>query len=521
MRKIRHAGLLASALVAAGWAGPSGAADIAIEKAPAPARLVFDWSGFYAGINVGYSVGRNPTTQTVCLGAGCRSLSGQFIISPVGIVGGLQAGFNWQTASHWVFGVEADVQGSGQKDTTCVLSCSTSLLNPTSLTTKQSLEWFGTLRGRIGYAQHGWLWYVTGGGAVGQIKTDLAFIDLPTTASGNFGGFRAGWVVGGGVETALPGDWSWRLEYLYLDLGTATSSLAFNAVGLFVGGPGSVVSTSSDIRDHIIRVAVNYRFGAPASSYAGQYDPVYKAPSYAPPTVDWSGLYTGINIGYGVGRDPTTQTLCDTLGLGLGCEFQEQFKIGPAGFIGGLQAGFNWHAARNWVVGVEGDIQGSAQKDTVCVLGCVTNAGAIARSSTIDQSLEWFGTLRGRIGYAQSGWLWYVTGGGAVGQINTSVTGIVTTTGLGGGTASTASVTSRDTKGGWVVGAGVETTITGNFSWKLEYLFLDFGNVTTSPITLNFFPFGPFTGAVGSTLRDHVIRVGVNYRFGGPVVANY
>jgi outer membrane immunogenic protein len=112
-----------------------------------------------------------------------------------------------------------------------------------------------------------------------------------------------------------------------------------------------------------------------------------------------------------------------------------------------------------------------------------------------------------------------VTGGGAVGQISTSVAAIETEG--AGGTASTASVTSRDIKSGWVVGAGVETTITGNFSWKLEYLFLDLGSVTTSPITLLFGPFGPFTGAVGSTIRDHVVRVGVNYRFGGPVVANY
>ena len=126
------------------------AADMLVK---APLRVpYFDWSGFYAGINAGYSIGRDKTTLLLCSNAvpgDCRNV--QFNMSPVGMIGGIQAGFNWHWSPNWVFGLEADLQGSGQKDTVCIFNCLlTGPFAPVVTTIEQNLNWFATLRARLG-----------------------------------------------------------------------------------------------------------------------------------------------------------------------------------------------------------------------------------------------------------------------------------------------------------------------------------------------------------------------------------
>jgi outer membrane immunogenic protein len=218
-----------------------------VSGASAMAAPAFSWTGFYLGVNAGGSVGRNPTIQS-WTGYGVLET---FNMSPAGFVGGGQFGYNYQFAPNWVAGIEADFQGTGQKDSTCLFICTGSPLDP--LTTTQKLSWFATARARLGYTDGDWLYYVTGGGAWGQIRQDYAFSQGPNIGAVSASHSNGGWVAGGGVETHLAGGWTAKVEYLYLDLGSIRDTLTTASTPL-------TFTTSSDIRDHIVRAGLNYKF---------------------------------------------------------------------------------------------------------------------------------------------------------------------------------------------------------------------------------------------------------------------
>jgi outer membrane immunogenic protein len=511
MRKLLLAGF---ALVALG--NCASAADSApLYKAP-PALAYYDWSGFYLGGNVGYSVGRDPTSATsVNVPGGAVNLGEAFALAPAGWLGGGQIGYNWQTG-HVVIGVEADWQWTGQRDQACIFGCRPASLfdGPFGMTEEQKLDWFATARGRIGYAADHWLWYVTGGIAVARLESNRVYTSgrglvnpqIPTTVVASNDSFtRTGVALGAGVETALWGNWTAKLEYLYLGLRSTTDT--FGAVNPPFFGPAQPVAVThaSDIRDHIIRIALNYRFGGGDVGAPGPVGGFYKAPQVvAPPPYSWTGVYVGGNAGYSVGHDPATATLLGVANSNLPVLNQESFTLAPEGWLGGGQVGLNWQTG-HLVFGVEADWQWSGQQDTACVEGgCGAGGGTII----LAQKLSSFATARGRIGYAADAWLWYVTGGGAWGRV-----------------ANTASfppfgaISFDQNKSGWVAGAGVETALWGNWTAKAEYLYMDLGGATGSA---NFNPIGPIVvNLIGTTTtRDHIFRAGLNYKF-GPVVAAY
>jgi outer membrane immunogenic protein len=210
-----------------------------------------------------------------------------------------------------------------------------------------------------------------------------------------------------------------------------------------------------------------------------------------PPAWSWTGFYIGVNAGGSIGRDPTTQwsQLFGTIA---------SFTMSPAGFVGGGQLGYNYQFAPNWVVGVEGDFQGTSQSDSSCVgNGCSNPLGFYY---TAEQKLKWIATARARLGYTNGDWLWYVTAGGAWAQIHNDFR-VYTPTDVAG---------SADfNQSGWGVGSGVETHLGGGWTAKAEYLYLDLGSYTD-------FVFDPLTHSnftMTSDVRDHIIRVGLNYKF--------
>jgi outer membrane immunogenic protein len=202
--------------------------------------------------------------------------------------------------------------------------------------------------------------------------------------------------------------------------------------------------------------------------------PAYKAPMLAPVSVyNWTGFYVGVNVGYSWGRQDATLD-------GFGSVGSSHVN----GIIGGGQIGYNWQI-NNIVLGLETDFQGSGQRGD----------GGVPGVATFTNRLDWFGTVRGRLGYAFDRWLPYVTGGWAYGHGDFS--GIVT--GVGPFSAS-------NTYSGWTVGGGLEYAFLNNWSAKLEYLHINFGDGPVAAVV-------PGTNIAAGRLKDDIVRVGLNYKF--------
>jgi outer membrane immunogenic protein len=274
---------LSSAAMTALLGGSAMAADMPIKAPPMlmPSCPNCNWDGFYIGGNVGGSIGHDRTTEAVSINPAAppgvtNPLASQaYTLSPAGGLGGFQLGWNRQFGS-WVWGIEGDWDWSGQQDKSQVQNfiASSVVVAPATLTysDEQKISWLATLRGRLGWAQDCFLWYLTGGAAFGEVQSSHNFAVAetvgatfgPAAGAAGFNTTKTGWTIGGGVETALPwlgasNRWSAKLEYLYVDLGSVSSTFIVPNPG--VAGSAYTVSSSSSIHDHLIRVGVNYRFG--------------------------------------------------------------------------------------------------------------------------------------------------------------------------------------------------------------------------------------------------------------------
>jgi outer membrane immunogenic protein len=222
--------------------------------------------------------------------------------------------------------------------------------------------------------------------------------------------------------------------------------------------------------------------------------PVYKAPPVAV-MYNWSGFYVGGHVGGGWEQADATLMVQPVAAFPPGTVF----KTRSSGVLAGGQMGVNWQTA-NWVFGLEGDFSWTNAD------GSNTNASPLipGLSLTGTVNYSWFATATGRVGYAWNNWLGYVKGGAAFTDIDLG--GRVT---VGGVLANTVNALS-DTRTGWTVGVGIENGFAGNWSWKLEYNYMDFGtqsyNLTATP------PAGITT--VNHDLTVQAVKFGVNYRFG-------
>lgn len=280
MNKMFPLGLAALALMAA---SPASAADVPLYKAR-PAVLEPTWSGFYLGLNGGGSFGHHHTNDTGVYNTTFAAIGNVRLFNETfnhyleGAIFGAQVGYNWQLASRWVAGVETDWQWSGQKDGVCVFTCGNTTINffgpggagfNTALQDEQRLRWFGTTRARFGFATPDYWLYATGGVAYGRVESDLSFtatnvvaaLFTPGTTTAGFSHTRVGWTAGAGIEANIWGGWSAKIEYLYVNLGSVTDTFTI-AAGTAL--PGSTFTTTStyDMRDHIVRAGVNYRFNS-------------------------------------------------------------------------------------------------------------------------------------------------------------------------------------------------------------------------------------------------------------------
>ncbi|HZD64387.1 MAG TPA: TonB-dependent receptor, partial [Xanthobacteraceae bacterium] len=270
-----------------------------------------------------------------------------------------------------------------------------------------------------------------------------------------------------------------------------------------------------------IKFFMNAKFGGVPPVKKGGY---YKAPTgfgaslfKAPVRTAWSwaGFYVGGSIGYGRGKSNTDTVFSDPATAGQLFATDGSRKL--EGAIGGAQGGYNW-VAGNLLAGVEADLNYSGQRarmragcpGEVCnaaLVGIVGDPSVLAISEQ-GQKLEWFATLRGRLGATVTARaLAYVTGGLAVGEIMTA--GIVFGFDGDGNPVNTI-VSSHNTKAGWTVGGGIEGRLAGNWTARLEYLYLDLGTVSTVPTPA---ANATVATAFNSRVTDNVVRMGLNYKF--------
>jgi outer membrane immunogenic protein len=246
-----------------------------------------------------------------------------------------------------------------------------------------------------------------------------------------------------------------------------------------------------------------------------------KAPVVVDQNYSWSGFYVGGNVGGGWNRDSGGTGCIDPAGVrnGPACQVVPAGTIDSSGVIGGVQIGYNWQVAPSWLFGLEADIQGADIKGSTTVNGpFVFNDGTLALPAaqfTASEKLDWLGTVRGRVGATMGSALLYATGGLAYGHAQLA-------TNLVSAFPFTFPASASVTKVGWTVGAGVEWGFAGNWSAKVEGLYYDLGTTTLST--------GPTVGGGGVLgfvrtkdfdLHGAIGRVGLNYHFGGPVVAKY
>jgi outer membrane immunogenic protein len=227
--------------------------------AAAPA---FSWTGFYAGVNAGYTWAGNKDAS-VAPGADPTNIlpaifaAGQFPRSvPLdarGFIGGAQIGYNHQFAgTAFVLGVEADIQFTdARKSAQFVNTGIGSFYNAST-----RMDYLGTLRGRLGFAVSPQLLiYATGGLAYGQIKYDSVGGGPGVRVTFNSTATKIGYVLGAGAEYAFNRNWSLKTEYLFYDLGkTAGQTTPFQ------GGPFTTLAVERKNTGHILRTGVNYRF---------------------------------------------------------------------------------------------------------------------------------------------------------------------------------------------------------------------------------------------------------------------
>ena len=291
MKKLALAGLALVSMASA----PALAADLPV-KAPPRIMAVDNWTGFYIGVNGGYSWGRASTDLTATqstIGTITRTTTGGTVLDVTTVPGpttatalsdrarmdgglfGGQIGYNAKLNS-WILGIEADFQGTGQRGGSSFCLTAACPLGSTVINSDFHLRWFGTLRGRAGLlADPNLLLYVTGGLAVGEIGADYS---ASITGTPGFLGTssakttRAGFVVGGGAEYRISERWSFKLEYLYMDLGSVGASLAATQSSLpliitvgdfrFIGVSTTTTAATANTRitDNILRAGINFRF---------------------------------------------------------------------------------------------------------------------------------------------------------------------------------------------------------------------------------------------------------------------
>jgi long-chain fatty acid transport protein len=292
--------------------------------------------------------------------------------------------------------------------------------------------------------------------------------------------------------------------------------------------PGVFNSYGADVRTHVQIASVSLRKELLPDVVTAKGANLVKAP-IMPAVYDWNGFYVGANGGYSFGRAETDLTFPGAPVVSGHSNIN--------GMLAGGQAGYNWQFNPKWVFGVEGDLQWARQSGELDIIDgpfCVTPVVTFGLAPTtctsttasLEQRLAWFGTGRLRLGVLPAPeWMLYATGGVAFGEIQNSVSIVNQTTsgivfpGVPPSTvtaSATAAGSANNDRIGWTIGAGTEFVLHGAWTGKFEYLYVDYGTFSNTYTVA-----GAPVLTTSTHMIDNVLRLGLNYHFGGPVVAKY
>jgi outer membrane immunogenic protein len=232
-------------------------------KAPAyvaPASIAsFNWTGFYLGGHVGYGWEQHTVTNVGTINGASFPAGTTHSADDRGMLGGFQAGYDWQFNPNWLIGVGADYAWSGIKGD----SSNASTVNAGVVSSlHDEYTWLATLTGRLGYVANNWLLYGKGGAAWGHHNNNSTTANAAgvTTTIQSGGETRSGWTLGAGTEYQFARNWSAMIEYDYVNFGTKTLA---NSVSFGTTAP--VLTGTTTLRDNksylnLVKVGVNYRF---------------------------------------------------------------------------------------------------------------------------------------------------------------------------------------------------------------------------------------------------------------------
>ena len=257
------------------------------------------------------------------------------------------------------------------------------------------------------------------------------------------------------------------------------------------------------------------------SAHAADLRPYTKAPA-AVPVYNWTGFYVGLNGGW-IGSADTEflNTGTDWSAGGLGTKLAvgvipTTFRMGRESAMVGGTAGYNWQLGPLLVLGIEADLDYIGARRTIAFNGIFTGSPSTTNYLT---QLDYLGTVRGRVGALVAPSLMiFGTGGLAYGGARLGSQYVCDTCLPPASTEASTNTVTDKIMTGWTVGAGVEWMFAPNISAKAEYLYLDLGRISNTIM----YDYGADSSLTTTHReRDHIARVGINYKWGGPVVARY
>jgi TonB-dependent siderophore receptor len=524
-------------------------------KTPAPVLTwVHDWTGPYAGAQIGMGFGDNDGSFSYVTPDGFNA-SPSFVKNAYGVLAGAHLGYNKQF-DNWVVSLEASGgitdltrrEQLGWANPRGGLYCAyfvrfTNVGCGGNIDAHIQSQFQGSLLARAGYAWDRLLVYGTGGLAFGDFNLQSGIGGQDSLGNFYYAAaqdrslWRLGWTAGAGVEYAITPRWSARAEYRYSDFGhIAEAPTSFSST---VGGP-VYYQGDRHVTQNQLQLGASYKFGGTDPEMFAIAAPIFKGPALgdlpshkggpllpAAYAANWTGFYLGGQAGYGWGDNHGAYNFSTPIGVitPLGVVGSGPLTHDAQGVIFGAHGGYNRQFDSNLVLGLEASVDGATLMRRETLGGSNANHDQALLTSMVQSDIQ--GSLRGRAGYAIGRLLPYVTGGLAIGHFGTQ-------SDLAGGVTPVAppppyfyppthpvfngfATHGLDwtTRLGWTVGGGAEWAVSDHWSIRGEYRYSEFGTVSDTPTVAS--PGISYGG--GRRLDQNQFQIGASYKFGDSLLA--